>query len=71
VSLYRRSSEQKCMCLWWVSTGEAAGGQEKVNGARVGVAYTWVVHGHANSTEDANFNREAPEVTKHKNRLIR
>jgi hypothetical protein len=35
------------MCLWWVSTGEAVGGQEKVDGARVGVAYTWVVHGHA------------------------
>jgi hypothetical protein len=34
------------MCLWWVSTGEAAGRQEKVDGARVGVAYTWVVHGH-------------------------
>jgi hypothetical protein len=34
------------MCLWWVSTGEAAGGQEKVDGARVGVAYTWLIHGH-------------------------
>jgi hypothetical protein len=34
------------MCLRWVSTGEAAEGQEKVDGARVGVAYTWVVHGH-------------------------
>jgi hypothetical protein len=34
------------MCSWWVSTGEAARGQEKVDGARVGVAHTWVVHGH-------------------------
>jgi hypothetical protein len=34
------------MCLWWVSTGEASGVQEKVDGARVGIAYTWVVHGH-------------------------
>jgi hypothetical protein len=34
------------MLLWWVSTGEAAEGQEKVDGARIGVAYTWVVHGH-------------------------
>jgi hypothetical protein len=34
------------MCLWWVSTAEAAGGEEKVDGARVGVAYAWVVHGH-------------------------
>jgi hypothetical protein len=46
VSLYRRSSEQWCMFLWWVSTGEATGGQEKADGARVGVPYTWVVHGH-------------------------
>jgi hypothetical protein len=30
----------------WVPAGEFAEGQKKVDGACVGVAYTWVVHGH-------------------------
>jgi hypothetical protein len=34
------------MCLWWVSTGEAAEGQKKVDGARVGVAHASALHGH-------------------------